>query len=68
VAWVALFAWIGVVVFAVVILGFCAFELVWKARRLSRDLATLAALGERAQKLQADIAVAQQRLARVSAG
>jgi membrane-anchored protein YejM (alkaline phosphatase superfamily) len=68
VGWIALFAWIGVVVFAVIVLGFCAYELVWKSHRLQRDLATLVALGERAQRLQADVTAAQQRLTRLSAG
>ena len=36
--WVPIAAWAGAVLFAVVVLGFCAYEIVWKARRLQSDL------------------------------
>jgi hypothetical protein len=46
------------------VLGFCAYEIVWKARRLQSDLERLMALGGALQALQGDVAAAQQRLAR----
>ncbi len=39
--WIAVIAWLAAVVVALVILGFCAYELVWKARRLRADLQAL---------------------------
>ena len=39
--WVPIAAWAGAVLFAVVVLGFCAYEIVWKARRLQSDLTRL---------------------------
>jgi hypothetical protein len=60
--WVPWVAWAGVVVLAAVVLGFCAYEVAWKARRLQRDLGALIALGARARELQADVAAVQQRL------
>ena len=66
--WAPIGAWIGVAVFAVVILGFCAYELQWKARRLKADLAAFMELGARAQQLQADAAALQERLARTASG
>lgn len=62
--WIPLLAWLGAVVFALVVLGFCAYEIVWKARRLQSDLERLMALGGALQALQGDVAAAQQRLAR----
>ena len=41
---VVLWVWVGVAVFTVVVLAFCSYELVWKGRRLVRDLARLTAL------------------------
>ena len=34
--------WIGAVVLAAVVLGFCAYELTWKSKRLTADLERLA--------------------------
>jgi hypothetical protein len=59
-------AWIAAVVFAVVVLGFCCYEVTWKARRLRRDIGRLQVQGERADSLQRDIAAVQDRLARAS--
>ena len=39
--WIPIAAWAGAVLFAAVVLGFCAYEIVWKARRLQSDLARL---------------------------
>jgi hypothetical protein len=68
VQWVAIGAWIGALAFAVVILGFCAYEVYWKARRLRGDLAAFIEVGARAQQLRADAVGVQQRLARTTSG
>jgi hypothetical protein len=62
---VVLFAWIGAVVFAVVILGFCAYELSWKSRRLQGDLGKLSALSSALTDLQREVAAAQSRMIEV---
>jgi outer membrane murein-binding lipoprotein Lpp len=64
VPWIPLLVWLGAVVFALVVLGFCAYEIVWKARRLQSDVQRLMALGVALQELQSDVVAAQQRLAR----
>jgi hypothetical protein len=61
--WIPVISWLAAVVVAAVILGFCAYEIVWKARRLQRDLQRLQGLGESLQQLQGDVAAAQRRLA-----
>jgi hypothetical protein len=57
-----LIAWLAAVGVAVVLLGFCAYEIRWKARRLQADLRSLQHLGESLRGLQADIDAAQRRL------
>jgi hypothetical protein len=64
VLWIPVVAWLAAAAFAVVVLGFCAYEIVWKARRLQTDLDRLRTLGESLRRLQDDVAAAQQRLAR----
>jgi hypothetical protein len=64
VPWIPLLVWLGAVVFALVVLGFCAYEIVWKARRFQSDVQRLMALGVALQELQGDVVAAQQRLAR----
>jgi outer membrane murein-binding lipoprotein Lpp len=64
--WWVLGAWIGAVVLSAVVLAFCAYELVWKGRRLSTDLEKLSALEQKLALVQAEIEAAQavqQRLA-----
>jgi hypothetical protein len=63
VPWIAVIAWLAAVVVAVVVLGFCAYELRWKARRLRADLGQLVADAETLDQLRADITEAQLRLA-----
>ncbi|MDQ2750461.1 MAG: hypothetical protein M3Y44_13195 [Actinomycetota bacterium] len=63
-SWIALIAWIGALVIAAVVLGFCAFEIVWKARRLLRDAGELQADAVALAQLQEHLAAAKQRLAR----
>lgn len=63
VAWV----WIGVVVFAAVVLVFCGYEVAWKARRLRRDADRLGEVAARVADLQVRAGELQERLARARA-
>lgn len=53
--WVVLWVWIGAAVLAAVIVAFCAYELVWKAKRLRTDLDRLRADAARLTELQAEL-------------
>jgi hypothetical protein len=58
--------WIGLglaLVVAVVVLGFCAYELRWKAARLRGDVARLRTDVGELQALSVQVRTAQQRLA-----
>lgn len=61
--WIPIGAWIAVAVVAVVVLGFCAFEIRWKSRRLQRDLRELQDLTTQLTDLQRGLAAAQERIA-----
>lgn len=61
--WLVIGAWIGAAVLAVVVLGYCAYEIVWKARRLQRDVAALQGVAAELAGLQASLASVQQRIA-----
>jgi outer membrane murein-binding lipoprotein Lpp len=63
VSWIPLAAWIAAAVVAVLVLGYCAWELIGKARRLSRDLTQLQTLNDQVQDLQTRLAESQERLA-----
>jgi hypothetical protein len=63
VSWIPLFAWLGAVVIGLVVLGFCAYEIVWKARRLQGDLKQLQGDAVGLAQLQDHVAAVQQRLA-----
>ncbi len=54
-------------VIALVVLGFCAYELSWKARRLRGDVATLQRVAHDATVVRASALDAQVRLQHVSA-
>lgn len=62
-SWIPLFAWLAAVVIALVVLGFCAYEIVWRAHRLQRDLGQLQGDGVGLAQLQDRVAAVQQRLA-----
>lgn len=62
--WIPLLAWLIAAAVALVVLGFCAYELVWKARRLQRDLRRLQDLVGQLSQLRSEVAAAQVRLAR----
>ncbi|WP_375498890.1 hypothetical protein [uncultured Jatrophihabitans sp.] len=61
--WIPIGAWLAAVVVAIVVLGFCAYELAWKARRLRRDVTQLQSLNGQLVELQSGIAAAQERIA-----
>jgi hypothetical protein len=63
VIWLPLGVLIGGVVLAIVVFGFGAYELTWKARRLRSDLVRLNSLSERLAELQTQIGDAQERIA-----
>jgi hypothetical protein len=63
VIWIPIGAWIAAAVIAVVLLGFCAYEIVWKTKRLRADLGELQALADQLQDLRGKLVVTQERLA-----
>jgi TRAP-type C4-dicarboxylate transport system permease small subunit len=63
VSWIPIAAWGAAVVVALVILGFCAYEIVWKAARLRRDVSRLQSLAEQMHELQGQVAEARRRVA-----
>lgn len=64
--WVVLGAWILAALVAAVVLGYCAFELVGKARRLRRDVGRLQELNGQLAVIQQGLAEAQARVAAVA--
>ncbi len=61
-AWVVIGAWAFAIVFAVVLLGFAAYELAWKTRRLATDQAKLQLLATQLGAVGADLQAAAERL------
>lgn len=61
--WIPVAAWSAAAVIALVVLGFCAYELAWKSKRLRGDLRQLQDLAGRAQALRGDLAAVQERIA-----
>jgi hypothetical protein len=61
--WIPIGAWIGAGVLALVVLGFCAYEIFWKAERLRDDVARLNQSTARIAELQAQLAQTQDRIA-----
>ena len=64
--WVPVIAWAGAVVFGLVVLGFCAYEVRWKAKRVRSDIEKLRTLEGPAQSLLAQLTAAQERLLRAT--
>ncbi|HEV7203679.1 MAG TPA: hypothetical protein VGN18_03670 [Jatrophihabitans sp.] len=62
-AWIPIVAWGAALLIAAVLLGFCAYEVSWKAKRLQRDLAALQGLAEQADQLRGQLTTVQERLA-----
>lgn len=63
--WLVLGVWIGAVALSALVLGFCAYELSWKGKRLKSDLDRLSTLTGPLNALQADLQTAQRRAADV---
>ncbi len=61
--WIPIAVWITVGVVAVVVLGYGAYEIAWKAKRLRGDLAELQTLAGQAEHLQRRLTEIQDRLA-----
>ena len=61
--WIPVAAWGGAVLVAVVVLGFCSYELVWKTNRLRRDVLRLRGLTESVDALRTELSTTQQRIA-----
>ena len=62
-AWIPIAAWCFAGVLALVVLGFCGYEIFWKAQRLQRDVQKLEGLTDQLTELRAQLAEAQQRVA-----
>ena len=56
-------AWIAAAVVAVVVLGYCAYEIMWKTKRLQADLRKLEDVNAQLTELQTQITATQQRVA-----
>lgn len=56
-------AWAAAVAVAVVVLGFCAYEIIWKTNRLRRDVAKLQDATDQLTELRDGLAAAQRRAA-----
>jgi hypothetical protein len=63
VVWVPIAAWGAAVVLAIVVLGFCAYEISWKAARLRRDLRKLQTLTDGLVQLRGQLEATQRRAA-----
>lgn len=61
--WLPIVAWCAALVLAAVLLGFCAYEISWKANRLRRDLGRLEADADALGRLQQELAAARERAA-----
>ncbi len=61
--WIPIIAWGAAVLLALVVFGFCAYEIVWKARRLRTDLARLHERAEQLDRLRERLTEAQDRIA-----
>lgn len=62
-AWIPIAAWIAAAVVALVVLGYCGYEILWKTKRLRGDVAELSGAAEELQVLRGRLEQVQQRLA-----
>jgi Tfp pilus assembly protein PilN len=60
---IVVLAWVGALVAALLVLGFCAYELAWKLRRLRRDALTLQTTTAELKTMQVQLRLAQERVA-----
>jgi hypothetical protein len=61
--WIPIAAWAFAGVLALIVLGFCGYEVSWKAQRLQRDLRRLQGLTGQLTELRGQLAEAQERVA-----
>jgi hypothetical protein len=61
--WIPIAAWGAAVLVALVVLGFCGYEIIWKARRLQRDLGRLHEVSDQLVVLRSRLAETQDRAA-----
>ena len=61
--WVPVAAWGAAVLIVVVVLGFCAYEISWKAKRLRTDLQALQGTVDQLSRLQGRVAEVSDRVA-----
>jgi hypothetical protein len=66
--WVPVAAWGVAALLCVVVLGFGAYELAWKTRRLQRDLQQLRGLADQLTTLRGQVLAAQERVAATRPG
>lgn len=55
-------AWTAAAVVAILVIGFCGYELTWKAARLRTDLARLQSILAESDRLRAQLITAQQHV------
>jgi hypothetical protein len=63
VIWIPIAAWAAAALVAIVILGFCAYEIVWKTNRLRADLRSLQTVADQLTQLRGRVAETQDRVA-----
>jgi hypothetical protein len=63
VGWLVIVAWAVAGVTALLVLGFCAYEITWKANRLRRDTLRLQTAADQLNELRDGFIAAQQRAA-----
>lgn len=61
--WIPIAAWAAAALVAIVILGFCAYEIVWKTNRLRADLRSLQTVADQLTQLRGRVAETQDRVA-----
>lgn len=66
--WIPVAAWIAAFGLAVVVLGFCAYELRWKSRRLRTELRRTQESADELMHIQVRVAALAEDMARVRAG
>ena len=61
--WLPIAAWCAAAAVTVIVLGFCAYEITWKAKRLRGDVRDLQAVADQLVELRGELVAAQQRVA-----
>jgi hypothetical protein len=63
VLWVPIGAWAAAVLVSLVVLGYCAYEISWKIKRLRNDLRRLQVLADQLIDLRGRLTETQERVA-----